>query len=298
MMRPFLVTGAEGQVGFELRRSLAAIGDVVACGRAEMDLESEASILAALEAVRSRVVLNAAAYTAVDRAESDRDRAMAVNATAPGIIARWAANNGCTIFHYSTDYVFDRTKNSPYFEADQTNPQSVYGKSKWEGEETVRRAGADHLILRTSRVYCYHGNNFLKTILRLAGKREALRIVADQMGAPTSAAVIADTTTSLVQHLLSGKPADGGTFHLTAQGSATWYDYACYLVDCATAEGFTDLLPVHKIEPSSTIDYPTPARRPLSSRLSCARPMDCFDIALPPWQEGVAEVINRLVPAA
>ncbi|OWV83268.1 dTDP-4-dehydrorhamnose reductase [Rhizobium sp. R693] len=294
-MRPFLITGADGQVGFELRHVLASLGDIVACGRAEFDLENEAHILSSLEATRPAVIFNAAAYTAVDRAETEAARAVAVNGVAPGVMARWAAHNDCLMIHYSTDYVFDGEKNSPYVETDATNPQSVYGKSKLQGEEAVRAAGGRHLILRTSWVYGQHGHNFLKTILRLASERETLRIVADQVGAPTSAALIANTTARIVDKILTDKSAGSGVYHLTSQGSASWYDYACHIVDRATARGFGGLLPTDRIEPISTNDYPTPAKRPLNSRLNCSRLMDCFDLTLPEWQEGVDQVISRIL---
>lgn len=296
-MRPMLITGADGQVGFELRRSLVSLGDVVACNRAELDLEKEGDILASLEAIRPAVIFNAAAYTAVDRAEEDVARAIAVNGMAPGVMARWAADNDCVLIHYSTDYVFDGTKDSAYVETDDTNPRSVYGKSKLQGEEAVRAAAGRHLILRTSWVYSHHGHNFLKTILRLAGERETLRIVADQVGAPTSAALIADASAYIVEKILSKQNAGSGIYHLTAQGSASWYDYACHIVDNATQRGFGGLLPVHKIEPIATSDYPTPAMRPLNSRLNCAKLMDCFDLQLSPWQDGVEKVISQIAVA-
>jgi len=294
-----LVTGANGQVGFELQRSLSTLGDVVALARVEMDLASETSILAALREHQPRVIVNPAAYTAVDRAESDTGLAMAVNADAPGIMARWAADNGAFLIHYSTDYVFDGTKAAPYVEGDAVNPQSVYGESKWQGEEAVRMSGARHAILRTSWVHGYHGSNFLKTILRLARERSALNVVADQIGAPTSAALIADVTRMVIERATAAEiPGDlSGTYHLTAQGSTSWHGYAAHVVREALAAGIELALSLDTLNPISTAEYPTPAKRPANSRLDCRKLMDRFDFRLPGWQEGVDDVLVRLRPA-
>ncbi|MGY5800921.1 dTDP-4-dehydrorhamnose reductase [Rhizobium sp. LEGMi12c] len=295
-MSTILVTGANGQVGFELQRSLGALGSVVALTRAEMDLANEASVLAALREHKPRVIVNPAAYTAVDRAESDRELAMAVNATAPGILARWAADNGVGLIHYSTDYVFDGTKTAPYREDDAVNPQSVYGESKWLGEEAVRASGASYTILRTSWVYGLHGSNFLKTILRLAGERSTLNVVADQVGAPTSAALIADVTRTVIERIAGSEVAGElkGTYHLTAQGSTSWHGYAAHIVRQASTANVKLALPLDALKPISTVEYPTPAKRPANSRLDCKKLMDRFDIALPQWQEGVDDVLARL----
>lgn len=295
-MSAILVTGASGQVGFELQRSLRVLGSVVASTRADMDLTSEASILAALDAHKPRIIVNPAAYTAVDRAESDKELAMTVNATAPGILARWATDNGAWLIHYSTDYVFDGSKADPYVESDPVNPQSVYGESKWRGEEAVRASSVQHAILRTSWVYGHHGSNFLKTILRLAGERSALNIVADQVGAPTSAALIADVTRTVIERIMASRaPGDlSGTYHLTARGSTSWYGYAEHIVRKALAANVKLALSLDALKPISTAEYPTSARRPANSRLDCRKLMDRFDIALPLWQEGVDDVLARL----
>nr|WP_210294980.1 dTDP-4-dehydrorhamnose reductase [Rhizobium sp. BK491] len=293
-----MVTGANGQVGFELRRSLAPLGTISAVTRAEMDLASERSILAALDEHKPGIIVNPAAYTAVDRAESDKELAMAVNATAPGILARWAADNDVLLIHYSTDYVFDGTKVDPYQEEDAVNPQSVYGESKWLGEQAVRASGARHAILRTSWVYGHPGSNFLKTILRLAGERSSLNVVADQIGAPTSAALIADVTRTVIEHMTASRvPGDfSGTYHLTAQGSTSWYGYAAHIVREALAANVRLALSLDALKPISTAEYPTPANRPANSRLDCRKLMDRFDIALPEWQTGVDEVVATLQP--
>ena len=298
-MSAILVTGANGQVGFELQRSLGALGGVIAQTRANMDLANEASILAALREHKPGIIVNPAAYTAVDRAESDREPAMAVNAAAPGIIARWAADNGAFLIHYSTDYVFDGTKAEPYREEDAVNPQSVYGESKWRGEEAVRASGARHAILRTSWVYGHHGSNFLKTILRLAQERTALNVVADQVGAPTSAALIADATRTVIERIAASQAPDGlsGTYHLTAQGSTSWHGYAAHIIRTASAGGFKLALTLDALKPISTAEYPTPAKRPANSRLDCTKLMERFRIPLPEWQAGVDDVVARLQPA-
>ncbi len=297
-MSAILITGANGQVGFELQRSLAPSGGVVALARAQMDLANEADILAALREHKPQIIVNPAAYTAVDRAESDAEQAMAVNAVAPGIMARWAADNGAWLVHYSTDYVFDGTKPDPYVEEDAANPQSVYGESKWLGEEAVRAAGAPHVILRTSWVYGHHGNNFLKTILRLAQEKNSLNVVADQIGAPTSAALIADVTHTIVERLAGSKVRDdlSGTYHLSARGSTSWHGYAAHIVRQASAGNFKVMLALDALKPISTSEYPTPAKRPANSRLDCTRLMDRFDIALPAWEVGVSDVVARLQP--
>ncbi|WP_168880115.1 dTDP-4-dehydrorhamnose reductase [Rhizobium sp. P28RR-XV] len=295
-MSSILITGANGQVGFELQRSLGALANVVALTRADMDLASEASILAALDEHKPGFIVNPAAFTAVDRAESDKEPAMAVNATAPGLLARWAADHGAVLVHYSTDYVFDGAKADPYREDDAVNPQSVYGESKWLGEEAVRASGAQHVILRTSWIYGHHGSNFLKTVLRLAGERSALNIVADQIGAPTSAALIADVTRTAIERITASRvPGDlSGTFHLTAQGSTSWYGYAAHIVREALAANVKLALSLEALKPISTADYPAPAKRPANSRLNCRKLMDRFDVTLPAWQDGVDDVLARL----
>jgi dTDP-4-dehydrorhamnose reductase len=201
--------------------------------------------------------------------------------------------------HYSTDYVFDGMKPDPYVESDPVNPQSVYGESKWLGEEAVRSAGANHVILRTSWVFGHHGNNFLKTILRLAQERSALNVVADQIGAPTSAALIADVTRRIIE-VVSGVDAldVSGTYHLSAQGNTSWHGYAAHIVREASARHFNLALTLDALKPISTAEYPTPAKRPKNSRLNCTKLMDCFAFPLPAWQEGVNDVVEILSPTS
>lgn len=295
-MSSILITGANGQVGFELQRSLAPLGTISAVTRAEMDLANEASILAVLEDRKPGIIVNPAAYTAVDRAESEREQATAVNAAAPGVLARWAADHGALLVHYSTDYVFDGSKADPYVESDPVNPQSVYGESKWLGEEAVRSAGSSYVVLRTSWVYGHHGSNFLKTILRLAGEKSTLNIVSDQVGAPTSAASIADVTRTVIERIMALQALDdlSGTYHLTAQGSTSWYGYAAHIVGQALAANIKLALPLDALKPISTAEYPTSAKRPANSRLDCRKLMDRFDTVLPAWQEGVDDALVRL----
>ena len=233
----FLVTGANGQLGFELQRALAPLGEVVACGRDACDLSNPDSIRAAVRAAKPEVIFSAGAYTAVDKAESEPDLARAVNATAPGILGEEAAKLGALVIHYSTDYVFDGAKLSAYSEEDATNPLGVYGKTKLEGEKALAASGADHLIFRTSWVIGAHGKNFIKTILRLASNRDELRIVADQFGAPTGAALLADASTHIAtRYLRDGRENfPFGLYHLAASGEISWHGFAQRIVAKAAA---------------------------------------------------------------
>jgi dTDP-4-dehydrorhamnose reductase len=290
-----LLTGKDGQVGHELQRVLAALGSVTAVGRPDCDLADAAALRALVAAVRPDVIVNPAAYTAVDKAESEPAAAHAVNAEAPGVLAGEAQRHGALLIHYSTDYVFDGRKTAPYTEQDAPAPQSVYGRSKLAGEDAIRRSGCRHLILRTSWVYGAHGGNFLKTILRLAAERSSLRIVADQVGAPTSAALIADVTGMLLQrHLQRRMPLPDGIYHLAAAGEISWHGYAKLVVQLAAQAGLPLALRPEDVAPIGTADYPLPAPRPANSRLATGKLQSTLGITLPPWQAGVAEVINQL----
>jgi dTDP-4-dehydrorhamnose reductase len=291
-----LLTGKNGQLGFELQRALAPLGEVVAVGQADCDLADAEALRALVRSVAPDVIVNPAAYTAVDKAESDEPRAFAVNAQAPRILGEEGARLGALVLHYSTDYVFDGTKDGAYTETDTPNPQSVYGRSKREGELALAQANPRHLILRTSWVVGAHGGNFAKTMLRLAAERERLTVVADQFGAPTSAALLADLSAQLIrQHQLqAGENFPFGIYHTAAAGDTTWYDYARFVIAEALAAGKTLKTTPDGVAPLTTEQYPTPARRPSNSRLDTSRFRTTFGLRLPPWQDGVSHVLQQI----
>ncbi|MCP1289560.1 dTDP-4-dehydrorhamnose reductase [Chromobacterium sp. S0633] len=290
-----LLTGVNGQLGHRLRTALTPLGEVVALSRAELDLSRADSVRQALERHQPDIIVNPAAYTAVDRAESEAEQAHAVNAAAPALLAQWAAQHQALLLHYSTDYVFDGAGEQPWREDDPARPRSVYGQSKWAGEEAVRAAAPRHLILRTSWVFGDHGGNFLKTILRLAQERDSLKVVADQIGAPTSTALIADVTVALLRDYLRDPAGFAyGSYHLAAQGETSWHGYARFLVAEAGRLGYALRLSPADIEPITTADYPLPAPRPANSRLDCAKLRQTFGLALPHWESGVKQVLAEL----
>lgn len=295
---PILLLGADGQLGWELRRALLPLGAVQACGRAEADLSDPAGLRDLLERTRPGVIVNAAAYTAVDRAETDAATARAVNTDAPGLLAAWAAARGAWLVHYSTDYVFDGSLDRPYREDDATAPLGVYGATKLAGEQAVRASGARHLILRTSWVYAARGGNFARTMLRLAAERDSLRVVADQIGAPTSAELIADVS-ALALHRLRLDPGFGercsGLYHLSAAGSTSWHGYAREVLAQAAAAGAELRCGPDQVEAIGTADYPTPARRPMNSRLDCELLRQTFGLTLPDWRVQVARMVREVV---
>lgn len=294
-MTRILIDGIHGQVGHELKKHISGGDDVICVDRHQFDLSQPDQVLAVLNAVKPDIIINPAAYTAVDKAESEPDVAESINARAPGILAEWTKKQGALLVHYSTDYVFDGQKDAPYVESDSTHPLSVYGASKLRGEEAIRACEARHLILRTTWVLGAHGNNFLKTILRLAAERESLNIVADQWGAPTTAALIASATKHLVDHISAQKgDIDYGTYHLTAGGSTNWCEYARYVVELARKAGRPLKLGAEQIHPITTDQYPLPAKRPLNSRLDTHKFKKAFGLALPDWQSGVKSVFNTL----
>jgi dTDP-4-dehydrorhamnose reductase len=293
-----LLFGGNGQLGQELQRALAPLGTLVATTRSgtlpdgsaceTADFNPPESLAALLDRVRPEVVVNAAAYTAVDRAEDDRDAAWRANAEAPGVIARWCAAAGVPLVHYSTDYVFDGQGTRPYREDDATAPLGVYGASKLAGEEAIRAAGGRHLIFRTAWVYASHSANFLRTMLRVGAERDVLRVVADQVGTPTPAALIADVTAQALQHARGLS----GTWHLTATGETSWHGFAEAIFAEAVSAGKLARAP--KVEAITTADYPTPARRPAYSHLDVRKLESDFGIALPSWQDGLRKVIAAL----
>lgn len=292
-----LLTGKNGQVGFELRRALAPLGEVVAIGQADCNLADADALRDLVRRVAPDVIVNPAAYTAVDKAESDQETAHAVNARAPGVLGEEAARLGALVVHYSTDYVFDGVKDEPYAENDRPDPQSVYGSSKLAGEQALAAAHARHLILRTSWVVGAHGGNFAKTMLRLAAEREQLKVVADQFGAPTSAALLADVTAQLIRQYEREK-IDGfpyGTYHVTASGETSWCDYARFVIDAAQAAGRPLKATSKAVLPLATHEYPTPARRPANSRLDNSLFQRTFGLVLPPWQDGVGHVLEQIL---
>lgn len=291
-----LLTGKNGQVGFELQRALAPLGEVIAIDRDECDLADADALRALLRENRPDVIVNPAAYTAVDKAESNRDAAFAINAAAPGVIGEEAARLGALAVHYSTDYVFDGEKPGAYTEDDLPNPCNVYGESKLAGECALARAAPRHLILRTSWVVGAHGDNFVRTILRLAGERDVMKVVADQFGAPTSAALLADVTAQLARQYRREGPEGFpyGIYHVTAGGETHWCDYARFVVAEALAAGKALKVKPEAIVPITAAEHPLPARRPANSRLATQRFRDTFGLRLPPWQAGLRHILQQI----
>ena len=295
-----LITGTDGQVGFELTRTLAPLGQIKALVRADLDLGDKDALRALLDAERPDIIVNPAAYTAVDKAESDVEAAYAVNEYAPAVMAQWAAEHGAFMVHYSTDYVFEGLGETPYVEDDAVAPQSVYGASKEKGEQAVRSALPEHFIFRTSWVFGAYGANFLKTMLRLMQERDALNVVADQIGAPTSAALLADVTAHVVrdtwQKRQHHESVDYGTYHLVASGETSWHGYAQYVGQLAQAAGLSLKVTPDAIGAIPSSAYPTPAKRPFNSRLNTEKLQNTFGLRLPNWQEGVRQVFTLIQP--
>ncbi len=290
--KKILLLGKDGQVGWELQRALAPLGELTALNRSECNLANAAQIQAALERYEPEVIVNAAAYTAVDKAETDQAMAQRINVDAVAELALYAREMGSLLVHYSTDYVFDGSKPEAYVEDDVTNPLSVYGSTKLAGENKIRDALCRHLIFRTSWVYAARGGNFAKTMLRLAQERDALNVIDDQIGAPTSAELIADVTAHALRDVLSGR-APGGTYHLAAAGETSWYGYAKFVIDRARQQGVSLKLEDAALKPIPASDYPLPAKRPQNSRLNTQLLERSFALKLPQWQQGVARVLDE-----
>jgi dTDP-4-dehydrorhamnose reductase len=291
-----LLTGKFGQVGWELERALAPLGEVVAFDRAALDLAQPDAIRARVREVRPTVIINAAAYTAVDRAESEPELARAINAVAPAVLADEAQRVGAFFVHYSTDYVFDGDKSEPYTEADAPNPINAYGRTKLEGERAIEASGCRHLTLRTSWVYGTHGQNFLLTMLRLARERRELRIVEDQIGAPTWCREIAQATAALLARPELAVPGRAGLYHLSAGSWTSWFGFAQAIFASRELARLRVDPPALEAIPASA--YPTPARRPRNSRLDCSRLVREAGIRLAPWDEALGRCMEELADAA
>ncbi len=294
-----LVTGVLGQVGHALQKTLSDTHEIVAVDREQMNLSDVQAIHDAIAAIRPNLVINPAAYTAVDKAESEPELAYAINATAPRIIAEAAAKVGAGLIHFSTDYVFEGNQTSPYTETDVVNPLSIYGQTKLAGELAIQAVGLPHLILRTSWVYGTHGKNFLKTILRLSAERDQLSIVDDQWGAPTSSQSIAVAVRDLINVWDQANQSQSGIYHFTNAGSTSWYGFAKAILASYEAQAAALDLPSLQIKSDSisaikTIDYPTPAARPANSRLDNTKMRSTFGVALPQWELGLQEVMQQI----
>lgn len=290
-----LLLGKTGQLGWELQRSLAPLGTLVALDRHEGgDLSDSDALATTVQRVAPDVIVNAAAYTAVDKAESDLPAARQINATAVGVLAAQAKAHGALLVHYSTDYVFDGSGDQPRDESAATGPLSAYGRTKLEGEQLIAEHGADALVLRTSWVYAARGGNFAKTMLRLATERDQLKVVADQIGAPTGADLLADLTAHLIRSAIQDRSLCG-TYHAVASGETSWHQYAQHVLARAAAKGVTLKVQADQVEAIPTSAYPVPAPRPLNSRLDNRRLQSRFGLVLPHWQAGVDRMLDEIL---
>jgi dTDP-4-dehydrorhamnose reductase len=291
-----LVLGRDGQVGRALAGALAPLGTVIALGREGADFSRPETLREVVEREQPDVIVNAAAHTAVDKAESEPDLARAINATAAGDLAEAAKAAGAWLIHYSTDYVFDGTKAGPYVETDATNPLSVYGRTKRDGETAISGTGVDHLIFRTSWVHAPGGSNFIAKMLSLAQSRDELRVIDDQIGAPTSARLIAEITRQAIARIAGGRPIETGIYHLTAAGETSWNGYARHVIGEAIRRGVVLRVTPDNVLPVPSSAFPTPAQRPRNSRLSTAKLRAALGIELPLWQEDVMGTLDTFVP--
>jgi dTDP-4-dehydrorhamnose reductase len=290
-----LLTGSNGQVGFELNKKLSALGEVIGTDREELNLEDAQAIRTFIDHTKPDIIINPAAYTAVDKAESETEIAHLINVSAPEVLATMARELNIPLIHFSTDYVFDGLKKEAYIETDKTNPQSVYGKTKCEGEEKIR-THAKHIILRTSWVFGVHGNNFLKTILRLITDKESLNIVSDQWGSPASASMLSDVTFKIVDAILKNKNFnDYGTYHVTNDGETNWHAYASLIASEAMKLNIKATCAPDKIHPILSSEYPTAAKRPFNSRLNTDKLKKTFMLELPHWESEVKRVLKEII---
>ncbi len=293
-----LLFGKGGQVGWELQRSLAPLGEAVALGTDSQalcgDFTDLNGIAKTVRSVAPDIIVNAAAYTAVDKAESETELARIVNASAPAVLAAEAKRSGAWLVHYSTDYVFNGEGDKPWLESDLTGPLSVYGQTKLEGEQAIQASGCRHLIFRTSWVYAARGGNFAKTMLRLAKERDSLTVINDQIGAPTGAELLADVT---AQAIVTARrhPELSGIYHLVAGGQTSWYDYAGFIIDFARQAGVEINVAQKAIQPVPTSAFPTPAPRPKNSRLDNNKLQNAFELKLPHWQSGVVRMLTEIL---
>ena len=291
-----LLTGRDGQIGSHLTRTLDPLGEVTATGREDLDLSSDTSIRAMVRELRPQLIVNAAAYTAVDKAESEPDFARRLNAEAVATLAAEAKHVGAAIIHYSTDYVFDGSKETPYVEDDRTHPLNIYGRTKLEGEQALAHAKVPYLVLRTSWVYGVAGKNFLLTILQLATKRPELRIIDDQIGAPTWSRDIAAATASIAERWRAGgfAASKSGVYHITAAGKTSWHGFAAEAIRLCQASPTGKGKAFARLTPISSAEYPTPAERPKNSQLDCTRLAHAFDCRMPDWKRSLAAVMAAL----
>ncbi|MBF0255110.1 MAG: dTDP-4-dehydrorhamnose reductase, partial [Gammaproteobacteria bacterium] len=293
-----LLLGKNGQLGWELQRALAPLGEIMALDQDRADFAHPETLAPLLDQLQPGLIVNAAAHTAVDKAESEPELAQRINADAVAELARWAARHRVWLIHYSTDYVFDGSASGWYLEDDATNPLSVYGKTKLAGEQAVAASGCQHLILRTSWVYASRGKNFAHTMLQLAASRDSLAVVADQWGAPTSAELLADVTALCLYRLRQEGEGAGrlsGLYHLVAAGETSWCDYARFVLQQAQERGAQLKAGPEQVKAISTAEYPTPAQRPLNSRLSTAKLRQAFGLTLPDWRYHAARQIDELL---
>jgi dTDP-4-dehydrorhamnose reductase len=289
-----LLTGKDGQVGFALHKKLASLGEVIATNREMLDLSDPEEIRAFIDQTQPDIIINPAAYTKVDQAQNEPELASQINAVAPKVLTEKASELHIPIIHFSTDYVFDGLKHEPYLETDEANPQSVYGQTKWDGEEWIRDH-KKHIILRTSWVFGSHGQNFLKTIMKLIQEKTSLNVVSDQIGTPTSSEALADVTYKIVEAIFNDPHfKDFGTYHMTLDGETNWYRYTCFITDEAKRLGLPTLMTSKDIKPILSNAYPTLAKRPMNSRLDTTKIKKTFMLELPHWEEEVKRILKAL----